>query len=81
MGAGGGGGGAPQGSPQPGSPGGGASPSSGTPTATAALALVPAGLQAVAIFPPYEIPRTVPAVSVIFREDSSAQNTHRYRHN
>ena len=38
-------------------------------TLVAALALVPAGLAAVAVFPPYATPRTVPAVSVIFAEN------------
>ena len=38
-------------------------------TLVAALALVPAGLAAVAVFPPYATPRTVPAISVIFAEN------------
>ena len=33
-----------------------------------ALALTPAGTIPVAVFPPYAIPRTVPAVTVIFKE-------------
>ena len=71
--------GVPPGSPQPGTPGGGASPTAvagagatqvaSAQTLTTALALVPAGLAAVAVFPPYLTPRTIPAVSVIFAED------------
>ena len=38
-------------------------------TLITALALVPTGLAAVAVFPPYATPRTVPAVSVIFAEN------------
>ena len=34
-----------------------------------ALSLVPAGLTAVAVFPPYNTPRQFPSVSVIFAED------------
>jgi hypothetical protein len=58
----------------PGSAGGGASPSAvgagaATPANLAtALALVPAGLAAIAVFPPYTNPRQIPAVSVIFAE-------------
>ena len=52
----------PPGNPAPGTPGGGGQPSG------AALALVPAGLVAVATFPPYATPRTLPAESVIFSE-------------
>ena len=41
-------------SPQPGTPGGGGSPSDGSiGTLATALALVPAGLTAVAVFPPF----------------------------
>ena len=70
--------GVPAGNPQPGTPGGGAPPttvaSAGVVPASAqtlstALALVPLGLTAVAVFPPYNTPRTIPAVSVIFAED------------
>ena len=62
------------GNPPPGSAGGGATPSAvgagaATPaTLATALALVPAGLAAIAVFPPYNIPREIPAVSVIFAE-------------
>ena len=41
----------------------------GAPVST--LALVPAGLAAVAVFPPYATPRTQPAETVIFSEDPS----------
>ena len=57
----------------PGSPGGGAPPTAGggasPQTLKVAIGLVPAGLPAVAVFPPYITPRTVPGVSVIFAED------------
>ena len=52
----------PPGNPAPGSPGGGGQPSG------SALNLVPNGLVAVATFPPYATPRTLPAESVIFSE-------------
>ena len=59
----------------PGSPGGGAPPFAGgrasPQTLKAAIALVPAGLPAIAVFPPYSKPRTVPGVSVIFAENPS----------
>lgn len=49
-----------------GTPGGGAAPIAGatlTPqTLTTALALVPVGLIPIAVFPPYNTPRTVPAI-------------------
>ena len=71
--------GVPPGNPPPGTPGGGAPPSAvaGTgvvqvasaQTLSTALALVPLGLTAVAVFPPYNRPRTIPAISVIFAED------------
>jgi len=38
-------------------------------TVAAGLLLVPFGLVPVAVFPPYEKPRTIPSVSVIFAED------------
>ncbi len=61
---------APPGNPQPGEPGGGGSPGDFTnPSAAEAIALVPAGLTPVAVFPPFATPRTVPAVAVIFSED------------
>ena len=56
----------PPGNAVPGTPGGGGLPA----TATApVLALVPAGLIPVAVFPPYATPRTLPADSVIFLEN------------
>ena len=55
------------GSTPPGSVGGGSSPN-GAPAAT--LALVPAGLTAIATFPPFATPRSIPAVAVIFAEAS-----------
>ena len=58
----------PTGNPTPGQPGGGASPQN-APQET--LALVPAGLTPVATFPPYNTPRTFPAQSVIFLENSN----------
>ena len=63
------------GNPAPGTLGGGASPSvvgagAATPqTLATALTLVPPGLNPIAVFPPYNTPRTIPAVSVIFSED------------
>ena len=54
--------------PQPGDPGGGGLPTSPSPTLAASLALVPAGLLAVSVFPPWTFQRTVPAVGVIFEE-------------
>ena len=67
------------GQPSPGSLGGGAAPTAvvgggavaSPQTLIAALALVPAGLAAIAVFPPYATPRTVPAVSVIFAENQN----------
>ena len=61
----------------PGSVGGGAPPTAilgggaiaSPQTLISALALVPVGLTAIAVFPPYNTPRTVPAVSVIFAEN------------
>ena len=56
----------PSSSPQPGSPGGGGLPSANPGNI---LALVPAGLVAVATFPPFlPVDRVIPAVAVIFRE-------------
>ena len=63
----------------PGSAGGGATPSAvgagaATPaTLATAIALVPAGLAAIAVFPPYANPRQIPAVSVIFAETPIAR--------
>ena len=63
-------GGAPPGSPAPGSAGGGGSPNVvGNPIAASAVALVPVGLTAVAVFPPFLTPRTLPAIAVIFSEE------------
>ena len=57
----------------PGIPGGGAPPIAGggasPQTLQTAIGLVPAGLPAIAVFPPYIKPRTVPGVSVIFAEN------------
>ena len=61
----------------PGSLGGGAPPTAilgsgviaSPQTLISALALVPVGLTAIAVFPPYNTPRRVPAVSVIFAEN------------
>merc|ERR550532_2852611 len=56
----------PSSSPQPGSPGGGGLPSANPGNI---LALVPAGLVAVATFPPFlPVDRVISAVAVIFRE-------------
>ena len=60
----------PSSSPQPGTQGGGGLPSTPSPTLAQSLALVPLGLTAVSVFPPFATPRTVPAVGVIFREQS-----------
>ena len=60
------------GSPCPGLPGGGAPPNN-VGTGAVALSLVPPGLFAIAIFPPYATPRTVPAISVIFAENPAIQ--------
>ena len=54
--------------PQPGEPGGGGLPTGPSPTLAASLALVPAGLIAISVFPPWTFQRTVPAVGVIFEE-------------
>ena len=54
----------PNDAPQPGQPGGGGIPTPGNP----ALALIPAGLEAVSVFPPWISPRTVPAFGAIFKE-------------
>ena len=65
----------------PGAPGGGASPSvvgagAATPqTLAKALTLVPPGLTPIAVFPPYNTPRTIPAVSVTFSEDPNIRYT------
>ena len=53
------------GNAQPGTPGGGASPNGASQTI---LNLVPLGLNAVAVFPPFETARSLPAVAVIFSE-------------
>ena len=64
-----------EGNAAPGAPGGGASPSAvgalgpSTQTLATALSLVPLGLTPIAVFPPYNTPRTIPAISVIFSED------------
>ena len=56
------------GNAQPGTSGGGGSPNGAS---LATLALVPAGLNAVAVFPPFATPRTIDAEAVIFSEDPS----------
>ena len=65
--------GVPPGNPQPGTPGGGGTPN----TLPQAVALVPLGLNAIAVFPPYNTPRLVPAISVIFAENPAIGN---FRH-
>ncbi len=66
----------PPGNPAPGAVGGlGAGLPAGAPAAV--LALVPAGLVAVSVFPPYATPRTVPADSVIFLENPDVALLHR----
>ena len=62
---------APASAVQPGAFGGGALPSVASPTLAASLALLPLGLAAVAVFPPFATPRTFPAVAVIFSEDGA----------
>ena len=62
--------GVPPGNPEPGTPGGGGAPN----TLPEAVALVPVGLNAIAVFPPYNTPRTVPAISVIFAENPAIGN-------
>ena len=63
------------GNASPGSGGGGATPSAvgagaANPSILAtALTLVPLGLTPIAVFPPYNTPRQIPAISVIFSED------------
>ena len=57
---------APSSAIQPGVIGGGALPSVASPTLAASLALLPLGLAAVAVFPPFATPRTFPATAVIF---------------
>ena len=54
--------------PQPCEPGGGGLPTVPSPTLAASLALVPPGLIAVSVFPPWAFQRTVEAVGVIFKE-------------
>ena len=56
----------PPGNPLPGSRFGGASPL-GTPASI--LSLLPSGLTPTAVFPPYSVPRTFGAESIIFAED------------
>ena len=52
--------------------GGGAPPVPTSPQATAAIGLAPPGTVPVAVFPPYEIPRTLSAISVIFAENPAS---------
>ena len=63
----------PNGAPQPGTPGAGALPTTPSPTLAASLALVPLGLTAICVFPPFLNPRTVDAIGVIFRETSGRE--------
>ena len=58
---------APPGQPQPGTPGGGGLPAS----LPAAAALVPLGLKAVAVFPPFERPPRVDVIAAIFSENDT----------
>ena len=58
---------APPGVPQPGTLGGGILPTGTSPFVLAGLALVPAGLTAVAVFPPTP-GQQIPSLSVIFSE-------------
>lgn len=51
----------------------------GIATAALSLALVPLGLSAVSIFPPFERPRTIPAIAVIFNEERDMTRTIRRR--
>ena len=61
---------APPNAPQPGTPGGGGLPTNlANPSLPLALSLVPAGLAAVAVFPPFATPRTFNATAVIFSEN------------
>jgi len=69
-------GGSPGGSNAAGTIGGGGLPTDGSiSTAALSLALVPLGLAAVAVFPPFVRPRTVPAVAVIFSERRDVAGT------
>ena len=56
----------PPGNPSPGSQFGGASPLG---TTASILSLLPSGLTPTAVFPPFPVPRTFEAESVIFAED------------
>ena len=58
---------APPGQPQPGTPGGGGLPAS----LPAAAALVPDGLKAVAVFPPFNRPPRVDVIAAIFSENDT----------
>ena len=62
----------PKNVPQPGEPGGG-----GTPDMHPEIvrALLPRGRKAVAVFPPYLFPRTVPAQCLIFVEKDPPKKT------
>ena len=50
--------------------GGGGLPTVATATLALSLALLPNGLQPVAVFPPFERPRTMDAVGLIFTEET-----------
>jgi len=72
--------GSPGGSTAAGTAGGGGLPTNGNIASLAlSLALVPLGLAAVAVFPPFATPRTVPAVAVIFSEGRDMRGTIRKR--
>ena len=63
---------APDTSISPDSPFGGASPGNADPNdLSVALSLLPPGTTAVAVFPPYATPRTLPAICVIYSEDDA----------
>ena len=73
------GGSAPSGVAQPGSSNGGGLPNDFTiPTLGQSLALVPLGLTPIAVFPPFAIPRTLPAIGVIFSEKRQVSMKRRY---
>merc|ERR1711981_323285 len=68
------------GAPGVGSAGGGGLPTdAGIATLALSLALVPLALSAVAVFPPFATPRTVPAIAVIFSEGRDMTGTIRKR--
>ena len=71
---------APSGVAQPGSSNGGGLPNDFTnPTLGQSLALVPFGLTPIAVFPPFAIPRSLPAIGVIFSEKRQVPMKRRHR--